>query len=92
MAPSEHGTTQLNRRGFVLGAGAAAVTGVAGLALTRPAFAAGEGASAAAAGGTFNLSVPAERWIREAALHNVTVMQSFAFDDVNGHIYAIQVM
>lgn len=50
MAPSEHGTTQLNRRGFVLGAGAAAVTGVAGLALTRPAFAAGEGASAAAAG------------------------------------------
>ncbi|MFD7512813.1 teichoic acid biosynthesis protein C [Streptomyces sp. NPDC059853] len=93
MAPSEHGTTQLNRRGFFLGAGAAAVSGVAGLALARPALAAAdEGPSVAAAGGTFDLSVPAERRIREAALHHVTVMQSFAFDDVNHHLYAIQVM
>ncbi|MFB7764166.1 phage baseplate protein [Streptomyces xiamenensis] len=93
MARSKQGAAQLDRRGFVLGAGAAAVTGATGLALSGPAFAAtGDGASAAAAGGTFNLSVAAERWIREQALHNVTVMQSFAFDDVNGHLYAIQVM
>ncbi|MGW7295663.1 phage baseplate protein [Streptomyces xiamenensis] len=93
MARSKQSAAQLNRRGFVLGAGAAAVTGATGLALSGPAFAAaGDGVSAAAAGGTFNLSVAAERWIREQALHNVTVMQSFAFDDVNGHLYAIQVM
>ncbi|MFE0687582.1 teichoic acid biosynthesis protein C [Streptomyces xiamenensis] len=93
MARSKQGAAQLNRRGFVLGAGAAAVTGATGLALSGPAFAAaGDGVSATAAGGTFNLSVPAERWIREQTLHNVTVMQSFAFDDVNGHLYAIQVM
>ncbi|WP_432743255.1 teichoic acid biosynthesis protein C [Streptomyces sp. JH002] len=93
MARGKQGAAQLNRRGFVLGAGAAAVTGATGLALSGPAFAAaGDGVSATAAGGTFNLSVPAERWIREQTLHNVTVMQSFAFDDVNGHLYAIQVM
>ncbi|MEV8116996.1 teichoic acid biosynthesis protein C [Streptomyces xiamenensis] len=93
MARGKQGAAQLDRRGFVLGAGAAAVTGATGLALSGPASAAtGDGVSAAAAGGTFNLSAAAERWIREQALHNVTVMQSFAFDDVNGHLYAIQVM
>lgn len=40
----------------------------------------------------FVLSEPAEELIREKELHNGTVMQSFAFDDVNQHIYVVQLM
>lgn len=40
----------------------------------------------------FVLSDPAKELIREKALHNGTVLQSFAFDNVNQHIYAVQLM
>ncbi|WP_068775871.1 hypothetical protein [Paenibacillus sp. FJAT-26967] len=40
----------------------------------------------------FVLSEPATELIREKALHNGTVMQSFAFDNVNQRIYVVQLM
>jgi hypothetical protein len=40
----------------------------------------------------FDLSEPATELIREKALHNGTVLQSFAFDNVNQHIYTVQLM
>ncbi|HZG16207.1 MAG TPA: Tat pathway signal sequence domain protein [Candidatus Bathyarchaeia archaeon] len=40
----------------------------------------------------FDLSATASEVIRDAKLHNGTVMQSFAFDNVNEHIYVVQLM
>ncbi|SDE56303.1 hypothetical protein SAMN02799630_05474 [Paenibacillus sp. UNCCL117] len=40
----------------------------------------------------FDLSDPAEEIIREKTLHNGTVLQSFAYDNVNRHIYVVQLM
>jgi hypothetical protein len=40
----------------------------------------------------FDLSAPATELIREKALHNGTVLQSFAFDNVNQNIYVVQLM
>lgn len=40
----------------------------------------------------FDLSEPATELIRDKALHNGTVLQSFAFDNVNQHIYVVQLM
>lgn len=40
----------------------------------------------------FVLSEPANELIRDKALHNGTVLQSFAFDNVNQHIYLVQLM
>ncbi|GAA3364237.1 hypothetical protein GCM10017744_062210 [Streptomyces antimycoticus] len=75
---------RLTRRRFTLGGGVAAA-GALG------AFAARAGA-ATVAGGRFDLSVPSTQLIREKTPHNATVLQSFAFDDVNGHLYTVQLM
>jgi hypothetical protein len=40
----------------------------------------------------FDLSAPALPYLREKTLHNETILQSFAFDDVNGCLYAVQLM
>ncbi|ULL13298.1 Tat pathway signal sequence domain protein [Paenibacillus sp. H1-7] len=40
----------------------------------------------------FDLSSEATEIIRDKALHNGTVLQSFAFDNVNRHIYVVQLM
>lgn len=40
----------------------------------------------------FDLSEPAEQLIRDKELHNGTVMQSFAIDDVHQRIYVLQLM
>lgn len=39
----------------------------------------------------FDLTDPADMLLREKDVHNVTVLQSFGFDNVNGHIYVAQV-
>ncbi|AQA12164.1 teichoic acid biosynthesis protein C [Streptomyces malaysiensis subsp. malaysiensis] len=75
---------RLTRRRFTLGGGVAAA-GALG------AFAARAGA-ATVAGGRFELSVPSTQLIREKTPHNSTVVQSFAFDDINGHLYTVQLM
>ncbi|MFJ6387640.1 Teichoic acid biosynthesis protein C (Precursor) [Streptomyces sp. NPDC091972] len=38
----------------------------------------------------FDLSVPAVRWLWKKSLHEGTVLQSFAFDEAHGHLYALQ--
>ncbi|OPG05842.1 hypothetical protein B1R27_19885 [Streptomyces sp. GKU 895] len=38
-----------------------------------------------------DLDVPAKRRLNEKALHEGTVLQSFAFDEVHRHLYALQV-
>ncbi|MFG3441490.1 teichoic acid biosynthesis protein C [Nonomuraea sp. NPDC047897] len=69
----------ITRRGLlVAGAGAAAT-----------AFVGGEPAAAAA--GRFDLTAPATSLIWKKALRDETVLQSFAFDNAHGHIYAVQV-
>ncbi|MFD8766541.1 hypothetical protein [Streptomyces mirabilis] len=35
---------------------------------------------------------PGRLWIRRGLLHHSTVLQSFAFDERRGHMYALQVM
>ncbi|GIP34537.1 hypothetical protein [Paenibacillus sp. J2TS4] len=40
----------------------------------------------------FNFDGPAAEVIRQKPLHNGTVMQSFAFDNVNEHVYVLQLM
>lgn len=40
----------------------------------------------------FDLSASASELIRDKELHNGTVQQSFAIDDVNQHIYVVQLM
>jgi hypothetical protein len=74
---------ELNRRQLLAiggGAVAATVVGVPGAA------------AAAVAGGWIDLSVASEKYLREIGLHNNTVGQSLAFDNVNGHLYTIQVV
>ncbi|MFI6348188.1 teichoic acid biosynthesis protein C [Streptomyces sp. NPDC050560] len=71
--------------------------GAAGFATTAAAAATvGAGAPAAVAASRaddrFDLSVPAVSYLREKPLHNETIMQSFAFDDANGRLFAIQLM
>jgi hypothetical protein len=38
----------------------------------------------------FDLSVPAVRWLWQKALHEGTVLQSFAFDEAHQHLYVLQ--
>ncbi|GAA0913066.1 hypothetical protein [Nonomuraea longicatena] len=73
----------MSRRGLLkAGAGFAAATAVAGVAGGRPAL---------AEQGRFNLASPSYSILWQNKLHEVSGPQSFAFDNVNGHIYAIQV-
>ena len=94
---SSEGAGRLTRRRFSLSSGAVAVTGALGVLTAGGADAqeadapAGQRA-AAAAGGTFDLTVPSTQMIREKTPYNETVLQSFAFDNTNGHLYAIQLM
>ncbi|TDC08881.1 teichoic acid biosynthesis protein C [Nonomuraea longispora] len=74
----------VTRRGLLrIGAGAA-LTAVAG-ATTASA------AAAAWAGGRFQLTAPSSPLIWRKALRDETVLQSFSFDNDNGHIYTVQV-
>lgn len=73
----------VTRRGLLkLGAGAAASAAL----VTLP-----EPAAAATAAGRFELTAPATSLLWKKALYDETVLQSFAFDNVNKHIYAVQV-
>jgi hypothetical protein len=92
MQTDKYPAGRLTRRRFAL-AGGAAAAGAIGAFAVRPAEAApAEAAAEAAPGGRFDLSVPSTQLIREKAAHHGTVLQSFAFDDVNGHLYTIQLM
>ncbi|MET7333486.1 teichoic acid biosynthesis protein C [Nonomuraea sp. NPDC005650] len=73
--------TPLTRRDILkLGAGVAAT---AALATAEPA--------AAAEGGRFDLTAPSTSLIWKKALYDQTVLQSFAIDNSNEHIYTVQV-
>ncbi|MFC4118589.1 teichoic acid biosynthesis protein C [Nonomuraea zeae] len=72
----------VTRRGLLkLGAGAAATA----------ALAAAEPLAASAAEGRFELTAPATSLLWKKAMYDETVLQSFAIDNANGHIYTIQV-
>jgi hypothetical protein len=75
------------RQMLVLGGG----TGAAALFGTGAAGAAAPSATAAS-GGVFDLSVPSTQYLREKAIQNNTVMQSFSFDNTNGFLYTIQLI
>src|SRR3954468_11798472 len=98
MQTDKYTAGRLTRRRFAL-AGGAAAAGALGAFAVRPteahaaeAVAHATATAAVSAGGRFDLSVPSTQLIREKAPHNNTVLQSFAFDDVNGHLYSIQLM
>lgn len=75
--------TGINRRKLLV-TGAAAATGIlTGAATTAPA--------PTSLGGRFVLTNAAVNYLREFEIHHVTVLQSFAFDNANNHIYIIQV-
>ncbi|WP_432014767.1 teichoic acid biosynthesis protein C [Streptomyces cucumeris] len=85
MSEDTSDTGRLTRRRFALAGGAAAAGAFA-------AFAARTEASAAVEGGRFDLTVPSTQLVRERTPHNSTVLQSFAFDDTNKHLYTVQLM
>lgn len=77
----------MNRRAFVL-------AGAAGLA-SAGTWAGATTASAAPnadLNDRFDLTAPAVSYIREKSLFNETILQSFAFDDINKCIFAVQLM
>ena len=78
-------STGISRRSLLTGGAAALAGGV--LLGAAPA---GAQTAAAAAGGRFNLSVGAEQWLREVAIKDETVLQSFAFDDAHSRVYLVQ--
>lgn len=74
-------TLRVSRRGlFKLGATAVFASTAVDLAV----------AGADPAGGRFDLTAPSSPLVRQKALRDKTVLQSFAFDNDNGHIYAVQ--
>ncbi|MEV0431207.1 hypothetical protein [Micromonospora sp. NPDC050495] len=76
----------INRRTLLRAAGVGAAGAAFGAAAARPALA------SVPASRRFNLSDPSDKLIREKRLHNVTVLQSLAFDNVNKRIYTVQVV
>lgn len=66
--------------------------GVAGLATAGWASTATTSASAVEADDVFDLTAPAVSYIREKYLYNETILQSFAFDDTNKCLFAVQLM
>lgn len=77
----------INRRTLLRAAGVgAAGTAFGAAAGVRPA------AASVPVSGRFDLSDPSDKLIRGNRLHNNTVMQSFAFDNVNKRIYTVQVV
>jgi hypothetical protein len=79
--------TGLGRRSLLLGGGTAVAAALGG-GLLLP----GGAHAQTITGGRFNLATGAEKFIREKTLHHTTVLQSFAFDNVNKHIYVLQVI
>ncbi|MFF1736212.1 teichoic acid biosynthesis protein C [Streptomyces sp. NPDC058247] len=78
------------RRAVLMLGSAATLTSVLPI---RPAYAAPDGAPPATAGSkSANLTAAGRPWILGGRLHHTTVLQSFAFDERRGHIYALQVM
>lgn len=77
--------TGISRRSLLTGGAAALAGGV--LLGTAPIAAR---TAVAAEGGRFNLSVDSERWLREVAIKDETVLQSFAFDDAHSRVYLVQ--
>ncbi|WP_371749861.1 hypothetical protein OG302_41140 [Streptomyces sp. NBC_01283] len=53
------------------------------------ALAAGRDSAPDAPGDRFDLADSGTRLIHEKTLHHATVMQSFAFDELHGHVYAL---
>ncbi|TBL75759.1 Tat pathway signal sequence domain protein [Paenibacillus thalictri] len=70
----------------------AIAAGVAALSLLSPSAAVTNAQKPLLHSKMFVLSEDANEVIRDKALHNGTVMQSFAFDNVNGRIYVVQLM
>jgi hypothetical protein len=78
---SLRGDEGITRRRLLVGAGAVSALGFIG----------SRGAEAAAAVNRFDLASTPSALILRKALYDETVLQSFAFDNVNGHIYVVQV-
>jgi hypothetical protein len=62
------------------------------LALLLPPMFGGKVMASVPTSGRFDLTAPSTELIREKDLHNNTVLQSFAFDNDNQHIYTVQLM
>ncbi len=80
----------INRRAFVLGGAAGLAT--AGTWTGATAASAAPATASAEWNDKFDLTAPAVQYLREKSLYNETIMQSFAFDDVNHCIFAAQLM
>ncbi|NUT34602.1 MAG: Tat pathway signal sequence domain protein [Hamadaea sp.] len=78
----------LNRRTLLQAAG----LGVAAAALPALPARAALPAAAASDPRRFDLSAPGTPLFLTKPLHNKTVLQSIAFDNVNGHVYTVQLM
>ncbi|MEV6970297.1 hypothetical protein AB0M47_34840 [Hamadaea sp. NPDC051192] len=72
-----------------LGALAAALPSTAAVATDTTAT---DTTAAAAGPARFDLAAPGRPLFRTQRLHNKTVLQSFAFDNVNRHVYTVQLM
>lgn len=89
MSDAPRRPVRLGRRGFLIGGGAVLVAALGtGAATSGPK---GELAREASRG-HFDLRADSHPFMRRQTAHNGTVLQSFAFDDVNEHVYVAQTM
>jgi hypothetical protein len=78
----------LSRRQVLRRAVGVAAAAFVGSAVTEG----GTAAAAVASSKRFDLTDPSDEWFREILLSEATIMQSFAFDNTNQHLYTAQLI
>jgi len=78
--------SRIRRRSLLLGGGGAAAALALGGGLLWSPLAQAESVS----GGVFDLDAGSTKFLREKTLQHTTVLQSFAFDNTNKHLYVLQ--
>ncbi|MEU1406346.1 Tat pathway signal sequence domain protein [Streptomyces sp. NPDC005728] len=80
---------QLSRRQILQRVGGLTAAALVGsVALTQ----AGTASAAVASSKRFDLTDPSEEWFREILLNETRILQSFAFDNTNKHLYTVQLV
>lgn len=89
MSPTENRPPRFSRRGLLAAGGGATV--LAGLGAALGIGATAQASTSVPTSGKFDLTAPSNRLFWKKPLHNVTVLQCFAFDNSKGHLYTLQV-
>ncbi|MGQ4489718.1 teichoic acid biosynthesis protein C [Streptomyces sp. SAS_281] len=87
--------SQPSRRSLLALGGAGALTAAAGVSMSAGTASAADHAAPASSllvpSPRLDLNSASDKWIREKPLRDETILQSFGYDNANGHIYLAQV-